>query len=252
MNPLERQRHILQLARDHGSVAVTELAELLDVSIETVRRDLTVLDTRGLLRRSYGQAFPVETAAYESDLETRESTHLEEKRRIAAEAVRHLADAETLFIDEGFTPQLIARILPERRMRVVTASLPIASILAQREVFTVYLLGGRVRGATLGTVDHWAVDMLSNFVVDVAVIGANAISLERGLTTPDPSVAEVKKTAVRVSRRRVFAGVSAKFAVSSFCHFADVADLDVVITDRGLSPSKAERYASLGPIVLRV
>lgn len=252
MNPLERQRHILQLARDSGSVAVTDLARLLEVSIETVRRDLAVLDTRGLLRRSYGQAFPVETAAYESDLETREVTHLEEKRRIATEAVRHIDDAETLFIDEGFTPQLMARLLPERRMRVVTASLPIASTLAQRDMFSIYLLGGRVRGATQGTVDHWAVDMLSNFVIDVAFIGANAISQERGLTTPDPSVAEVKKTAVRVSRRRVFAGVSAKFAVSSFCHFADVADLDLIVTDRRLSPTTAERYASLGPTVLRV
>lgn len=242
----------MQLARDDGSVAVTDLARVLDISIETVRRDLAALDTRGLIRRSYGRAFPVETAAYESDLETREVTHLEEKRRIAIEAARHLDDAETLFIDEGFTPQLIARSLPDRRMRVVTASLPIASALGQRDMCSVYLLGGRVRGTTLATVDHWAVDMLSNFVIDIAFIGANAISQDRGLTTPDPAVAEVKKTAVRVSRRRVFAGVSAKFAVSSFCHFADVADLDLVITDRRLSPSTAERYASLGPTVLRV
>ncbi|MFC5677972.1 DeoR/GlpR family DNA-binding transcription regulator [Aeromicrobium endophyticum] len=252
MTPTERQRHILQMARDRGSVAVTDLSKLLDVSLETVRRDLAILDTRGLLRRSYGQAFPVETAAYESDLETREVTHLEEKRRIATEAVRHVEDAETLFIDEGFTPQLIARSLPQRRMRVVTASLPIASMLARRDLFSVYLLGGRVRGTTLGTVDHWAIDMLSNFVVDVAFIGSNAISQERGLTTPDPAVAEVKKTAVRVSRRRVFTGVSAKFAVSSFCHVADVKDLDLIITDRRLSPSTAQRYASLGPTVVRV
>lgn len=252
MNPLERQRQILQLARDSGSLAVTDLATLLEVSMETVRRDLAVLDRRGLLRRSYGHAFPVETAAYESDLETRQDRHLEEKRRIAVEAVRHLDDVETLFIDEGFTPQLIARMLPDRRMRVVTASLPIASILAPRDLVTVYLLGGRVRGTTLGTVDSWAAEMLSTFVVDLALIGANAISYDRGLTTPDPAVAEVKKTAVRVSRRRVFAGVSAKFDVSSFCCFADVADLDVIITDRRLSASRAERYAFLGPNVVRV
>lgn len=252
MNPLERQREILQRARDGGSVVVADLADLLDVSMETVRRDLAVLTERGLLRRSYGQAFPVETAAYESDLEARQVAHLEEKRRIATEAVRHIGDAETLFIDEGFTPQLIARLLPERRMRVVTASLPIASILAPRDVFTVYLLGGRVRGTTLGTVDHWVVDMLADFVIDLAFIGANAISQERGLTTPDPAVAEVKKTAVRVSRRRVFAGVSAKFTVTSFCRFADVADMDLIVTDRRLSPSQAERFAFLGPNVLRV
>lgn len=233
-------------------MAVTDLVEVLGVSVETVRRDLSVLEAHGLVRRAYGQAFPVETAAYESDLGTREVSHVEEKRHIAAEAVRHLEDAETLFIDEGFTPQVIARSLPDRRMRVVTASLPIASMLADRKTVSVYLLGGRVRGNTLGTVDHWAVEMLSNFVIDVAFIGANAISRERGLTTPDPAVAEVKKTAVQVSRRRVFTGVSSKFAVSSFCHFADVSDLDVIVTDRKLSPSEADRLAACGPSVVRV
>lgn len=248
----DRQRRLLELARARGSVAVADLVTELGVSVETVRRDLTTLESHGLVRRVHGQAYPVETAAYESDLGTRQISHIEEKRRIAAEAVRHLEDAETLFIDEGFTPQVIARSLPERRMRVVTASLPIASMLAERDLVSVYVLGGRVRGNTLGTVDHWAVDMLSGFVIDVAFIGANAISRERGLTTPDPAVAEVKKTAIRVSRRRVFTGVSSRFAVSSFCRFADVADLDVIVTDRKLSASEAERYGSLGPAVVRV
>lgn len=252
MDPKQRRRQILELARTRGSIAVSDLVEKMGVSVETVRRDLGILEVHGLVWRGYGRAYPVETAAYESDLMTREVSQVEEKRRIAVEAVSHLEDAETIFIDEGFTPQIIARGLPNRRMRVVTASLPIASMLADREAFSVYLLGGRVRGNTLGTVDHWAVEMLGNFVIDVAFIGANAISRERGLTTPDPAVAEVKKTAVRVSRRRVFSGVSSKFAVSSFCRFAEVADLDVIISDRKLSPSEADRYASLGPAVVRV
>jgi DeoR family fructose operon transcriptional repressor len=248
----ERQRRVLVMARARGSVAVADLVEELSVSVETVRRDLTTLESHGLVRRVHGRAYPVETAAYESDLGTRQISHIDDKRRMAARAVLHLDDAETLFIDEGFTPQVIARSLPERRMRVVTASLPIASMLAERDHVSVYLLGGRVRGNTLGTVDHWAVDMLAGFVIDVAFIGANAISRDRGLTTPDPAVAEVKKTAVRVSRRRIFTGVSSRFAVSSFCHFADVADLDLIVTDRKLSASEAERYASLGPDVVRV
>ena len=224
----------------------------MNVSVETVRRDLTVLELHGLIRRSYGQAYPVETAAYESGMATRETAHVDQKLRIAAEAVRHLDDAETVFIDEGFTPQIIAGLLPQRSLRVVTASLPIAALLAQRANISVFVLGGRVRGHTQGSVGQWATDMLSGFVVDLAFIGANAISREHGLTTPDPAVADVKKTAVRVARRRVFAGVSTKFAVTSFCKFADIVDLDVIITDRKLSSSEAARYASLGPAVIRV
>jgi len=248
----DRQRTVLEIARDEGRVAVTELAARLGVSVETARRDLSALEAKGLVRRSYGLAYPVETAAYESDLHWRETAHHDEKERIAAEAVRYVEDAETIFIDEGYTPQLIARALPQRRLRVVTASLPIASLLSEREDMTVYLLGGRMRGNTLATVDHWATEMLSRFVIDLAYVGANAISRDYGLTTPDPAVAEVKATAMRVSKRRVFSGVSPKFTVSSFCRFAEVADFDVIISDRKLSSSEASRISALGPVVTRV
>jgi DeoR/GlpR family transcriptional regulator of sugar metabolism len=248
----DRQRSVLQTARLEGKVSVSELSGRLGVSVETVRRDLTALEDKGLVRRSYGVAYPVETAAYEPNLELRQTAHSGEKERIAAEAVSHVGDAETLFIDEGYTPQLIARALPRRQFTVVTASLPIASILAERPDVTVYLLGGRLRGNTLGTVDHWATEMLSQFVIDLAYVGANAISRDRGLTTPDPAVAEVKATAMRVSRRRIFTGVSQKFAVSSFCRFAEVTDFDVIISDRRLSTTEATRLSALGPDVVRV
>lgn len=252
MERADRQHSVLEIARGEGKVSVAQLAGRLGVSIETVRRDLSALEAKGLVRRSYGLAYPVETAAYESSMVTRQTAHTGEKERIAAEAVRHVGDAETIFIDEGYTPQLIAQALPERRFRVVTASLPIASLLAGRDDVTVYLLGGRLRGNTLGIVDHWATQMLSQFVIDLAYIGSNAISREHGLTTPDPAVAEVKATAIRVSRRRIFTGVSRKFAVSSFCRFAEVTDFDVIISDRKLSSTEARRLAALGPVVTRV
>src|SRR5579859_1185407 len=103
---------MLDLARSQGSVEVNDLAIRFAVSMETIRRDLNLLEAHGLIRRSYGHAYPVETAAFETDLGSREVAHLEEKRRIAEEAVRHVDDAETVYIDEGFTPQLIARNLP--------------------------------------------------------------------------------------------------------------------------------------------
>jgi DeoR family transcriptional regulator, fructose operon transcriptional repressor len=248
----DRQRTVLELARTQGGVDVKNLADRLGVSVETIRRDLNALEAHGLIRRSYGHAYPVETAAFETDLGSREVAHLDEKRRIAEEAVRHIDDAETMYIDEGFTPQLIARNLPSRPITVITPSLPIATVVADRAEATVYLLGGRVRGRTLGTVDHWATDMLGRFVIDLAFVGANAISRTHGLTTPDPAVADVKATAIRVSRRRIFIGVSPKFASSSFCKFAEISDFELIITDRRLSGTEAERIAALGPRVLRV
>ncbi|MBT2676279.1 DAK2 domain-containing protein, partial [Streptomyces sp. ISL-14] len=109
-----------------------------------------------------------------------------ELRHTAAAAAEQLGDAETVFVDEGFTPQLIAEALPrDRPLTVVTASLPVAGALAEAENVSVLLLGGRVRSGTLATVDHWTTKMLAGFVIDLAYIGANGISREHGLTTPD-------------------------------------------------------------------
>ena len=253
MRAEERQHRILSLARSNGGVDVAKLAADLAVAPETVRRDLKILEQHGLIRRTHGGAYPVETARFETTLAMRTTRRVPEKRRIAAAAVELLADAETVFIDEGFTPQLIAEALPtDRPLTVVTASLPTAALLSASPSFTVLQLGGRVRGRTLATVDHWATRMLSGFVLDLAFVGANGISREHGLTTPDPAVADVKAQVVRVARRLVFAGVHTKFGASSFCRFAEVADLETIITDTALPATEAHRYSLLGPHVLRV
>ncbi|MBX6354413.1 MAG: DeoR/GlpR transcriptional regulator [Micromonosporaceae bacterium] len=253
MNAEERRHRIVALARDNGEVDVAKLAADLAVAPETIRRDLRLLEQHGLIRRTHGGAYPVETARFETTLAARTTRRVPEKRRIAAAAVELLGDAETIFIDEGFTPQLIAEALPtDRPLTVVTASLSTAAVIATSTSATAILLGGRVRGRTLATVDHWASRMLAGFVIDLAFVGANGISREHGVTTPDPAVADVKATAMRVARRRVFVGVHTKFGVSSFCRFADVGDYHTIVTDAALPASEAHRYAALGPQVIRV
>ena len=249
----ERRRYLLARARADGRVGVTGAAQELQVSVETVRRDLKLLDDHGLVRREYGVAYPVESAGFETDLASRESEWRPEKRRIAAEAVLHIEDAETIFIDEGYLPQLLARQLPtETALTVVTASLPVASMLAVRPSCLVILLGGRVRGRTLATVDHWATSMLSGLVIDLAFLGANGISRTHGLTTPDPAVGAVKSAVVAACRRRIFIAAHVKFSAVSFVRFAEVSDFEALVTDTGLAPSEAHRYMELGPAVIRV
>ncbi|MEV1021693.1 DeoR/GlpR family DNA-binding transcription regulator [Streptomyces sp. NPDC050264] len=253
MSAEERQREIVRTARRTGSVDVTELATELGVAKETVRRDLRALEDHGLVRRTHGGAYPVESAGFETTLAFRTTMHVPEKRRIATAAADLLGDAETVFVDEGFTPQLIAEALPrDRPLTVVTASLATAGALAEADNTTVLLLGGRVRAGTLATVDHWTTKMLAGFVLDLAYIGANGISRDHGLTTPDPAVSEVKAQAIRAARRTVFAGVHTKFGAVSFCRFAPVGALETIVTGSQLPASEAHRYSLMGPQVIRV
>ncbi|MGW0632192.1 DeoR/GlpR family DNA-binding transcription regulator [Streptomyces sp. NPDC002758] len=252
MDTEERRRGILETARRSGSVDVGKLAADLGVSKETVRRDLNLLERHGLVRRTHGGAHPVESAGFETTLTARTTMHVPEKSRIATAAAELLGDAETVYIDEGYTPQLIAAALPrDRPLTMVTASLSTAGTLASAENINVLLLGGRVRGGTLATVDHWATRMLSGFAIDLAYVGANGISREYGLTTPDPAVSALKAEVMRVAKRRVFSGVHTKFGAVSFCRFAQVTDFEAIVTDAGLHSSEARRYALLGPQVIQ-
>lgn len=252
----ERQREILSRARAEGLVQVATLAQELAVAPETVRRDLRDLAEQGLLRRTHGGAHPVESAGFESGLPHRVTSMVAEKHRIAEAAVKLLGGAESVFIDEGVTPQMVAEALPRAirpgsRLTVVTSSVIAAGALADSPDITLIMLGGRVRQVTLGVVDHWALRMLSELVIDLAFIGANGISGKHGLTTPDPAVAAVKGAVVAGARRKVFVGVHTKFGISSFCRFADVSDCEAIVTDTGLSASDAHRYSALGPHVIR-
>src|SRR3978361_1453504 len=147
----ERRRLILAQARGAGHVAVTDIADELDVAAETVRRDLKLLEDHGLLRRTHGGAYPVEGAGFESNIAHRSESWVPEKRRIALAAAEQLGPAESVYLDEGFTPQLVAQelVVLGRPLTVVTSSLATAGILAACTAINVILLGGRGPGRTL-------------------------------------------------------------------------------------------------------
>ncbi len=246
-----RQRRIVEFARTRGRVEVLALAEELNVASETIRRDLKVLAGRRMLKRVHGGAIPLETAAFESTVEYRSQVDLAQKHRIAAAAADLLHGAETVYLDEGFTPRLIAERLADQELTVVTSSLLAAEALAHSETVTVMLLGGRMRGRTLATVDNWAVERLRSLVIDVAYLGTNGITPEHGLTTPDPAVAAVKQTAVSVATRRILVAADSKFGETSFCRFAEVSDFETIVTGTELPAAEAARYEALGPSMVR-
>lgn len=248
-----RAKELLALVRGQGRLEVSESARLLGVSQETVRRELRKLEAQGLIRRSYGLAFPVESSTFETALAERTQNFPEEKARIADEGARRVGEARTIFIDEGFQSLLLARALPDDNpLTIVTTSVPIASELSGRENFQVIIVGGRVRGKTLGVVDAWATEMLRDFRMDLAYIGANGVTVSDGLTTPDPAVAHVKATAVASSHRKVFLGAHHKFGVTSFVRFADLSDFEVAITGVELPAARARVFGDSGAHLVQV
>lgn len=248
-----RQEELLALVRRDGRLDVGPTAARLGVTQETLRRDLRTLEAAGLVRRSYGAAFPVEAGRFETTFEARRSSNSAEKSRIARAAAAQLGRAQTVYLDEGFLPLLVGRMLPaDRSLTVVTSSLPAARELAEKDGIEVIIVGGRVRPATYATVDHGHDSMLHRLAIDLAYMGANGIDPERGLTTPHPVVATVKQAAMAAAKRRIFVGSHTKFGASSFVRFANVGDFEMLITGEELPSRHTIAFAHLGPKLVRV
>jgi DeoR family transcriptional regulator, fructose operon transcriptional repressor len=252
MYAAERHQEIARLARRDGRVDVATLAELLGVTTETVRRDLTVLERQGLVRRVHGGALPVERLRFEPGVAERAEAMPAEKERIAKAALSYLPEGGAVLLDAGTTTARLAESIPDDRdLTVVTNALPIALTLTSRPRLTVLTLGGRVRGRTLAHVDRWALHSLSEITVDVAFIATNGLSLERGLTTPDPAEATVKEAMVNAARRVVLLADHTKVGNDQFSRFALVEQVDVFITDTGLDEDTAAAFEAAGLEVVR-
>ncbi|TDV47982.1 DeoR/GlpR family DNA-binding transcription regulator [Actinophytocola oryzae] len=249
----ERQQVILERARTEGRVDVAALAEEFAVTTETVRRDLTVLERHGVLRRVHGGAIPVERLGFEPAVAARETVMTDEKRRIAKAALAELPSEGSILLDAGTTTAQLAEIIPaEAELTVVTHSVNIALSLASRPNLTVMLVGGRLRWRTLASVDAWALQALRETYVEVAFMATNGLSVERGLTTPDLAEAMVKQAAIASARRTVLLADHTKVGSDNFARFAELSDVDTLITDTGIDAAVAEEVAGAGPTVLTV
>ena len=249
----ERHQQILETARAHGRVEVAELARDLAVTPETVRRDLTALERRGVLRRVHGGAIPVERLGIEPGVADRESHAASQKERIARAAIEELPDGGSIILDAGTTTVRMAQLLPtDREFTVVTHSIPVASVLVSRPNVTLHLLGGVVRGRTLAAVGEWTKAQISEVFADVAFMGTNGISVERGLTTPDLAEASVKRALIDASRRTVVLADHSKFGREDFARVVPLAAVDTIITDLGLDVELAEDIENAGPRVVVV
>lgn len=248
----ERHQQILNRAREQGRVDVAGLAAELDVTPETVRRDLSALERLGLVRRVHGGAIPVERLGIEPGIADRERMLAGEKERIAKAALDELPDGGAIILDAGTTTVRLAELLPQdRELTVVTHALPVAVVLAARPNITLHLVGGTIRGRTLAAVGVWAERALADVRVDTTFLGTNGLTVGTGLTTPDLAEASIKRALVAAARRTVVLADHTKVGRTDLAIVAPLASVDTFVTDTGLDAETADEIESAGPRVVR-
>ena len=252
MYAAERHEAIVATARVNGRVEVGALAEELGVTVETVRRDLTALERLGVIRRVHGGALLVERLTIEPSLQTRQSQQSEQKARIAMRAIQEIPHGASVLLDSGTTAVAIAERLPaDMELTVVTNSVSVAAGLAERDGIELMMLGGRIRNRTGAAVGTWTIDALKDVCTDVAFLGTNGFSVDRGFTTPDQAESVSKSAMVAAARRVIVAADATKAGRVHLHRFASVEEVAMLITDAALDDDTAEDFDERGVEVVR-
>jgi DeoR family fructose operon transcriptional repressor len=242
----ERRMKILSLLGERKKLQVTELVEQLGVSATTVRMDLRDLEAANLLLRTHGGAIERPSTGFESALQEREIQNREAKRLIAQAALEQIRDGDTIILDTGTTTKELARLLHQRkRITVVTNDLLIAGVVEEFPSIEIVLIGGLIRRGFHCSVGFQGRIGFEGLTVDKGFFGANGFSIETGATTPDISQAQIKRRMIEMAQKVYLLCDHSKMGHTCFARFADLHDIDAIITDTLDSP-KRDQLEELG------
>ena len=248
----DRQRAIYMLALRQGSVDVADLAERHGVTTETIRRDLSDMQSRQLLHRVHGGAIPVERMNHEPLVEARDMVNADEKLRIATMAVEEVPERGSVIIDSGSTGQRLAEVFPvDRDVHVVTNSLITALTLSRRGVRELTVLGGSVRTKRHAMVDDTTRSELQHMAIDVLFFSCDGLSFQHGLTTPYREEHMIKRAMIERARRVVAMVDQSKFHNVQMFSFASFEEIDVLVTDTRVDPEDVDALTSHGMTLRR-
>ena len=233
----DRRRRIVERVLQQGSVSVNELAEMLGVGGNTIRRDLDALDREGRLRRSYGGAVPADSARLRPPYDQTRGEFMREKSWIGEAALSYLPETGTVFIGSGSTTyQLASRLTSSCRIHAITNSLEVAVCLASGGTTSVDFPGGSIRRDGLESDLSMSREALDGLYWDVTMIGAEAIDPAHGITALDRTGADLQRFLVEHGRRSVILCDSSKLGRYAYAKVGPVGMIDTLITDAGVAP----------------
>ncbi len=230
-----RHKEILELARKEGKVTVDGLAEMYNVTVQTIRRDLSDLADSGRLERVHGGAVAISGV---SNIMYEERRRLNEtsKREIAQRCASSIPDNASVFMNIGTSTEAVAReLLDHENLLIVTNNLNIAHILAANPSCKIILTGGELRRSDSGIVGGLTAEMVKQFKFDYSVLGCSAIDADGDLLDFDDQEIMVSKAAIQRSRKVMVVADCIKFQRKAPLTICTLADVDVLFTNRALS-----------------
>jgi DeoR family glycerol-3-phosphate regulon repressor len=245
LDPLSlRQADIMALARQRGRVDVDELATHFAVTPQTIRKDLNELCDRRMLHRIHGGAV-FGSGASNFDYHARRLLAADGKRRIGERAAALVPDHASIIVNIGTTTEQAALALRHHAgLMVVTNNINVANILREAPSAEVVITGGIVRHADGGVVGMAAIDMIRQFRVDYAIIGASAIDADGTLLDFDYREVRISQAIIEQARRIILVADATKFSRTAPVRIGHLSQVDIFVTDEPPAPAIAEICAT--------
>ncbi|AZQ58525.1 DeoR/GlpR transcriptional regulator [Maribacter sp. MJ134] len=226
----ERQQTILNEVELHNRILLTDIAETLDVSIDTVRRDVKELDAEKKLRKVHGGAISLGFTT--NSARNNNIYALEDKTTIARKAITMLKDGAVIFIDGGTTCLEMTRLIPDTlHLTCFTISLPVAMELSNKPNVTVISIGGQIAKEAQISIGANAIHNLSEIRVDYSFIGTGYVDALYGLTEFDWDIVQIKKAVIKASKKTVLLSISEKLNSQHRYKTCDINTINTMITE---------------------
>jgi DeoR/GlpR family transcriptional regulator of sugar metabolism len=242
----ERRQRVLDLVSKQGFVALADLAQAIQVSESTIRRDLDYWHHQGALKRTHGGAIYIGDGSPLPALEDRTSSQLEEKRALARAAAARVRDGDAILLDGGTTTLEVARLLAGRSLQVVTNSLPIASLFASSRDTDLVMLGGYVYPKTGVALGPFTVRMLEDVHVHQAILSVGGITA-KGFFNSNLLLVETERQMMRCADEVVVVADHTKFGRQALAFLCEPAAVDTLIVDAGVSAEQRALVENAGP-----
>ena len=241
-----RQNEIVELARAEGRVVVEDLAQRIDVTLQTIRRDLSDLADAGHLDRVHGGAVP-RMGMVNQGYEARRRLHSDAKAAIGAACAAMIPDNSSLILNLGTTTEAVAQALIQHsNITVITNNMNVANILTANPGCEIMVAGGALRRSDGGLVGELATQFIEQFKVDYAIIGTSALDLDGDMLDYDLAEVRVSRAILRQARQSFLVSDHSKLGRSAPARIASLSEIDTFFTDLPLPSPLAERCAEWG------
>lgn len=251
MLAIDRQRRILELLQEAGSLRTIETAAELGVTDETVRKDFEMLEKRGELIRTHGGASRPQRIRGELPFTERQAVRREEKLSIARLAASRIQANETIFLDASSTVLTLTEFLPDLPLTILTNALGVFNALSDRPNLDLICTGGLFDSKSRSFVGLTAEKSLQRYNIHRMFFSGNAIHLERGVSESNSRQAAFKERVIANAEDVVFLADHSKLGQKAAFFFAEVADLSCLITDKAADKEFVEQLQGRGVEVLQ-